>query len=246
MESEAQKVAVVTSSSGPQGEITALVPEQNPWDCAFELVGRKGTAVQRLSLKQALAYLRDGHEGGIKELLVRGLKKAAYVCIERGNTQAGCYYIWQIVSHTADTEERVEYLLWLGSELEYGDRNVDAVACYRRARELKPRNSKLRYLINYRLAHCLNGLGKHQQAEECCHEAIASGLNRHEAWYELGVVLFGQERYAESAEKFSRVLVAQPEHEHALWFFRILRQRCPELLGRKRRWFGGKVGNAAL
>jgi Flp pilus assembly protein TadD len=201
----------------------------NPWSCTFQLYPSGETPGPRLSIEEVIAFLRGRSAPEMQELLRRALKRVASICSHNGQLEAACYYIWQLITFTADAQERAAYLLWLGREMERRDDYVDAVACYRKARQLEPEDRRVRYWISSNLGYSLNQLGKFAEAEPFCREAVSTDSTRPEGHTNLGLSLLGQGRLLDAARCFVHALEVQPDDSRPAEFLQMIFRRHPDV-----------------
>ena len=121
-------------------------------------------------------------------------------------------------------------LLTLGQFSESCDDYPLAVDFYKQGLALEPVEPEVWYLINNNLGFSLNAVGRYEDGESYCREAIKINPNRHNAYKNLGISLQSAGRLLEAARSF--VLAAQKElHDpRALQLLQDLVRMHPELL----------------
>jgi tetratricopeptide (TPR) repeat protein len=161
---------------------------------------------------------------------IQSLYQAAsfYSELRQFRTAQACLEQLLQVEHSAEGKALV--LLTLGQFSESCDDYPLAVDYYSQGLALEPVEPEVWYLINNNLGFSLNALGRFEDGEPYCREAVKINPKRHNAYKNLGISLQGTDRLLEAARSY--LLAAQIEiHDtRALHLLEDLVQMHPELL----------------
>lgn len=168
------------------------------------------------------AYLQEALQGENRLDAIRLLRMEGFHGVALKALQ-------QIVSQETDHETYSTCYLAAGQVREQLREYQAAAACYEEAASRDPEDREVRYLAHNNLGYCLNRLGRHAQAEECCRRAIEIDGARFNAHKNLGVALEGVGRFAEAAASLGTAVRLRSEDPRALRHLRILVAEHPEL-----------------
>lgn len=115
----------------------------------------------------------------------------AYLNGRIGRPRRALEYARRALTVVEESQELIRCYLMLGLiEERLGDYYF-AIAYYSLGLSHKPSDKGLSYFFNNSLAYCLNVLGKYEESEPYCREAIHTDVRRHSAHKNLGVCLQG-------------------------------------------------------
>lgn len=131
--------------------------------------------------------------------LEEAIYEAAKYFASKGRYQYACHLLVRFADFTMDQEKDAFFRLTAGQVAEHaGDLNVAADE-YRKGLENKISDEETAYFLNNNLGYTLIQIGKFDEAERYCREAIAIDSTRFNAHKNLGLALHGQEKYLEAA-----------------------------------------------
>lgn len=120
--------------------------------------------------------------------------------------------------------------LAVGRLLERQEHYAEAEASYAQGLAIGPAVRETGYYLHNNRGYCLNLLGRHDEAESHCRQAIALDPARHNAHKNLGLALAGQGRLAEAAQALLEADLRCPTDPRARQHLRDLVRDYPELL----------------
>lgn len=135
----------------------------------------------------------------------------------------------RIVDGTEDLEKKAACFLAMGGLMEQMDNYEAAIEFYREAFTLEPRNTRTWYFIHNNLGYCLNILGRYDEGERYCRSAIAIDARRANAYKNLGIALYGQEKIREAAQSFVRAVRVNAGDARSLVHLKALLEEHPDL-----------------
>ncbi len=133
------------------------------------------------------------------------------------------------LSTNASPQDKAHACLSSGQKMEQIRDFDSAVTCYSLAFGLEPQANDVWYFIHNNLGYSLNQLGKRDEAEVYCRQAIQINPERHNAFKNLGAALEGQGQYVEAAHHFAQAVVLQPEDTRAFEHLETLMEAHPGL-----------------
>ena len=104
----------------------------------------------------------------------------------------------------------------------------DAITCYSQAFSLEPTDTETWYFINNNLGFCLNTLGRYEEGEVYCRNALSVDPGRSNAHKNLGISREGQGDYVEAADAYMAAIRVDACDPRALQHLEELYHRCPE------------------
>jgi tetratricopeptide (TPR) repeat protein len=107
---------------------------------------------------------------------------------------------------------------------------VAAIAHYRQALAADPHHHVVRYFTNNNLGYSLIQLGRFDEAEKYCAEAIEVDPDRHNAHKNLGLVRQGQGDWLDAAFRFAIAYRIYPGDPRSLWHLEQLLSAQPQLM----------------
>jgi tetratricopeptide (TPR) repeat protein len=109
---------------------------------------------------------------------------------------------FEALKKSSDPKKRADYAMMIGVIMETLEWFGAAVKFYRYALIEGPRSQDRQYYARNNLGYSLNQLGQFEEGEVLCREAIEIDPRRANAHKNLGLSLWGQKRFAESARCF--------------------------------------------
>ena len=138
-------------------------------------------------------------------------------------------YMTRLAEYTIDESKKAFFRLKGGQVLEQCGEYAAAVAVYEKGLECKTDDTETRYFLNNNLGYSLIQIGKHDEAESYCREAISIDPVRHNAYKNLGLVLKEKGQHAESANCFLTASKIAPNDPRAARLLDDLLKECQEI-----------------
>ena len=117
-----------------------------------------------------------------------------------GEPLVAAQYAMEFLDHAANPEAIAVGYLKLGQIMEQIEDFESAVRFYAQGLQAEPSEKEVWYWLHNNTGYSLNQLGRHEDAEWYCGEAIRIDSRRHNAYKNLGVALEGQRCYVEAAK----------------------------------------------
>lgn len=135
-----------------------------------------------------------------------------------------------MIEESASAERSAIYYLALGQIAE-AEKNWDlAVLHYNKGLGLSPANQQTSYALNNNLGFCLNARRDYAEAEDCCRRAIQIDPERHNAFKNLGLSLYGQGKLLGAAWAWVDATKLNPADSSSLNMLKALIRDHPDLL----------------
>jgi tetratricopeptide (TPR) repeat protein len=148
---------------------------------------------------------------------VQGILRALVVeCLDKGLLKAALSYLEKEFSITDDPQGRARIHLAAGLIFERAGDYRSATECYKEAFALPREKDRTWYFLHNNLGYCLNQLGRHDEAERLCRDAIEIDPDSYNAYKNLGVALQGQGKFPEAAVLFLRAALIYPPDPRSL------------------------------
>ena len=138
-------------------------------------------------------------------------------------------YMARLAEYTLDESKKAFFRLTGGQILEQGGEYSAAAAVYRKGLECNTDDPETRYFLNNNLGYSLIQIGKHNEAEGYCREAIEIDQARHNAYKNLGLVLREKGQYAEAANCFLTASIIAPNDLRAARLLDELRKEYQDI-----------------
>ena len=161
----------------------------------------EGTPVSGDELERILRAKVAEHPEGSKEHRDALWQLMRFLSLTDRQTE-GLAILDVLLGSTGEPEYRAEITLGMGQLMEMFGDFQNAMAAYSRGVALEPVGERTWYLLHNNLGFCLNQLGRHDEAERWCRQAIQINPLRHNAHKNLGLACQGQGRYGEAAVAF--------------------------------------------
>ena len=150
-----------------------------------------------------------------------------YQQVKRGPRALEC--LRRILGLTEGAEARAATILAMGQTMETIGDFGQAIRYYKEAMSLEPVNSPTWYFINNNLGYSLNALGRFDEGERYCRQAIQIDGARPNAYKNLGLALKGQGEFHAAAECFVRATQADAADSRSARLLEHLLEEHPEL-----------------
>lgn len=134
----------------------------------------------------------------------------------------------QTVNATKNDRERASCYLMAGMIREKSGQFEAASRCYAAATPDRLEGDERYFALN-NLGYCFNRLGRHAEAEEICHRAIAVDRKRFNAHKNLGIALERSGRLAEAAKAYLVAAKATDRDDRPLRHLRVLLANHPDV-----------------
>ena len=138
------------------------------------------------------------------------LWQLASAFLRKRHQQPGVLCLLRLIDISSDREQRAECFFLLGAESEKSDDHDAAAQFYQGGIECGPKEIRTRYFLHNNFGYCLNKLGRHDEAESACREAIEIDPRRYNAYKNLGIALQGQGEFSEAAALFLEAAFLHP------------------------------------
>ncbi len=146
--------------------------------------------------------------------------------------EAAMAYLQKLLKLVNDVEGRASCLLTMGQVREQSGDFRAALRHYKEALACEPASDATWYLIHNNLGFCFAALGRFEDAERYCRQAIRIDSGRPNAHKNLGLALRAQGRLTEAAEAFINGTRANASDPRASQLLAKLLEDHPELKAR--------------
>jgi tetratricopeptide (TPR) repeat protein len=194
----------------------------------FKLAKEAGLIPVRATPEELEASARQQLENG--QSVVTNLRQLISLLITDHRPAEAMKHAAQLLAMARETESRVDALRMLGQVMEAHGEFEAAVCFYQEAIATGPTDLFDHYFCWNNLGYSLVQLGRFEEAEKACRQAIAVNRNRSNGFKNLGLALQGQERYGEAAESFVQAIQADAADYRPLHLLQQLLIRRPELM----------------
>ena len=207
-------------SRGEDGVATGCFPEEDlfTWEDGKPVAAD----VVEATLVRRLAQCEAAFEDALWQL------GRFYGMVGRYPEATNCF-TW-FARRTDDPEKQASGYLALGQLLERQENYAEAEASYAQGLAIGPAAGETGYFLHNNRGYCLNLLGRHDEAETHCRQAIALDPARHNAHKNLGLALAGQGRLTEAAQALLEADRRCPADPRARQRLRDLVRDHPEVL----------------
>ena len=138
-------------------------------------------------------------------------------------------FIREYLAGSASHDEKISVCLSAGVRMEGCGDFESAVTCYALALTLPPQLNAAWYYLHNNLGYSLSQLGRHEEAELFCRQAIAIDATKHNAFKNLGVALEGLGSYEEAAQRYAQATELNLRDTRAFGLLEGLIAAHPEL-----------------
>ena len=135
----------------------------------------------------------------------------------------------ELANSFKDLNARAEALVGMGGRLEACAVWTIAIQVYQEAIHLEPAGQKMWYFAHNNLGFCLNQLGRFDEGEAFCRQALKIDATRSNAYKNTGLALQGQGRFVEAAELFITGTLTRPQDGRSLDHLIELLESHPEI-----------------
>jgi tetratricopeptide (TPR) repeat protein len=132
----------------------------------------------------------------------QAMGQLAYFYSNIGQPDKALSYWRQVLARQHDPETKARYTLAMGGTAEKAGDYDSAVRFYKEAMSLEPMSTEVWYWINNNLGFSLNTLGRFNEGEAYCRQAIQVDPGKPNAHKNLGLAMEGQGMLAEAAQCF--------------------------------------------
>jgi len=153
----------------------------------------------------------------------------AYFYKRAGKLDRAFQYFNKLFESVENKEPQAQILMALGQTTEMTRDFELAAEFYRQGLALGPKDPFTCYYLHNNLGFSLNQLGRFEEAEPHCWQAIEIAPRRHNAYKNLGIALTGLGRHQEAAEFFVRATQRNPWDGRALGHLEDLLEEHAEL-----------------
>lgn len=154
---------------------------------------------------------------------------AWYFGQRRYNFMTASRYAHKVLSLPGAYQEKADCYLLLGLMYENRNQYDRAADAYMGAFSLPQQKNETWYFLNNNLGYSLVQVGRFEEAEKYCRQAIEIDPARHNAHKNLGLSLQGQGKYTEAAMCFVEATKLEPSDTRALNHLQELLDNHPEV-----------------
>ena len=176
------------------------------------------------SESKLLNKLKDSGEDSEKIML-----ELVLLYEKAGEPMKAVPHIENLLKNTEDNDKAVRWYFHLGQIMEQIDNYETAVSYYFKALDLKTSDKKILYFIYNNLGYCLNALGRYEEADKYCCEAVYINPYCQNAYKNLGIALEGLGEFMEAAKTYMLGAAINPSDPRARQHLNALLSRHSEI-----------------
>ena len=228
-----------TTGTGFMGKVTLddrdyttvlVVPDERPAESWMLHESIEEHPNGRTLLVDALEIAKQQPAATFARYVLLVLKHGIHYFEMNGFPEKGDFLTEQLLASAGSDEEKAQFVLWMGCQMEKCNDFERAVKYYQSSTSIPHVTGEILYFMNNNLGYSLNQLDRYAAAEPFCRKAIELDPHRHNAHKNLGVSLAGQGHFVDAIRGLVTALEIEPWDLRAAGHITQIMNRCPSAL----------------